>query len=227
MRGAVGRTERACRRPGGSNLGAQGRPMSRSGHRLSRDRGRRQGRLGIKLPLDPARFSHIRSVRAGPRPCRRLHRPYRTRHMLPGGFDRDHRCWPLVRRRAGSARCLFGSAHPPRIRLRSVDGDRILFGRSPEPGSQRARTGDRARLRIRRSPRLRSPDHAALYPLVPLQSASRQRPLPGLSRRSNRPAQPDRSGQWTAPGRQRLRAGEIADGARAMRETLPPLVASR
>ena len=55
------------------------------------------------------------------------------------------------------------------------------------------------------------------HPLVPLQSACRQRPLPGLSRRSDRPAQPDRSGQRTAPGRQRLRTGEVADGARAVR----------
>ena len=144
------------------------------------------------------------------------------------GHDRDYRRRPLVRRRAGSARGLFRSAHPARLRLRSLDGDRILFGQPPEPGSQRARIGDRARLRIRRSPRLPPPDHAALHPLVPLQSACRQRPLPGLSRRSNRPAQPDRSGQRTAPGRQRLRTGEVADGARAVRrDPEPPLVASQ
>ena len=84
------------------------------------------------------------------------------------GRDRDYRRRPLARRRAGSARGLFRSAHPPRLRLRSLDGDRILFGQSPEPGSQRAGIEDRARLRIRRSPRLRPPDHAALHPLVAL-----------------------------------------------------------
>src|ERR1700722_14214264 len=133
------------------------------------------------------------------------------------GRVRDFRRRPPARRGAGSARSLFRSAHPPRLRVRSLYGDRILFGRPAEPGSQRARTGDRARLRIRRSARLWPADHAAHHSLVPLQSACRQRPLSRLSRRSNRPPQPDRSGQRTASGRERLRTREIADGARAVR----------
>ena len=89
-------------------------------------------------------------------------------------------------------------------------------------------SGDGARLRIRRNPGLPPPDHAAQHPLVALQSACRQRPLPGLSRRSNRPAQSDRSRQRTAPGRERLATGEVADGARAVRrDPKPPLVASQ
>ena len=130
-----------------------------------------------------------------------------NRQLLSERCDRDYRRWPLARRRLAQLAAYSDRAHPTRLRLRSLDGDRILFGRPPEPGSQRARIGDRARLRIRRSPRLRPADHAALHPLVALQSARRQRPLPGLSRRSDRPAQPDRSRQRTAPGRQRLRTG--------------------
>ena len=66
------------------------------------------------------------------------------------------------------------------------------------------------------------------HPLVALQSARRQRPVPGLSWRSDRPAQPDRSRQRAAPGRERLRTGEVADGARAVRRgPEAPLVASQ
>ena len=79
------------------------------------------------------------------------------------------------------------------LRLRSLNGDGILFGESPAPGSQRAGIDNGARLRIWRSPRLRPADHAALYPLVALQSPGRKRPVPGLSGRSDRAAQPDRS----------------------------------
>ena len=136
-----------------------------------------------------------------------------------GGFDRDHRRRPLARRRAGSARSLFRSAHPPRLRLRSLDGDGILFGRSPEPGSQRQGLGIE---RVYEFGEVLAYGRLIMlhyHPLVPLQSARRQRPLPGLSRRSDRAAQPDRSRQRAAPGRERLPTGEVADGARAVRRS--------
>ncbi len=168
MRGADGGAERACRGPGSPDLGAEGRPMPGSRHRLPGHRRRGQGRLGVQLPLDLARFSRVRPIRSGPRPRRRLHRPCRTRQLLSEGSDRDHRRRPLARRRTGAARGLFRFAHPAGLRLRSLDGDRILFGRPPEPRSQRSGLEDGARLRIRRSPRLRPVDHAAHYPVVAL-----------------------------------------------------------
>ncbi len=68
MRSADRYAERAgFGRLGGPNLGAQGRPMSRSGHRLSRNRRRRQGRLGIRTStgscaLFPSTISTSRSA---------------------------------------------------------------------------------------------------------------------------------------------------------------------
>ena len=218
MRSADGRSGRACRgRLGGSNLGAQGRPMSRSCHRLSRNRRRQQGRLGIQLPLDLARLSHLRSVRAGPRPCRRFHRPYRTRQVLPEGHDGDYRRRPLARRRAGAARGLFRS----RIRrVYAFDPSMVTGFYSVDPPNRDRNVRGLGIERVYEFGEVLAYPRLIMlhyHPFVPLQSACRQRPLPGLSRRSNRPPQPDRSGQRTAPGRQRLRTGEVADGARAVR----------
>ena len=57
LQGADAGPERACRRPRRPGLGAEGRTMSGSGRRLSRNRRRQPGRLGVQLSLDiSARF---------------------------------------------------------------------------------------------------------------------------------------------------------------------------
>ena len=150
--------------------------------------------IGNPISTGPAQSPHLRPIRSGPRPYRRLHRPYRTGSVLPAGLNPDRHGRAFARGRTGAACGLFRSADPARLRLRSLDGDRILFRRSAAPRPECARPKDRARLRTGRGACLRPPSCCIPFlcrPAIHVSSASAST----SSTAPDRPAQPHGSGQ--------------------------------